>query len=155
MTTEPDGEPPGFLLGTEGDDYLRIVVRRRLYPGADDYWDGNWVAAEVSVRAGAFQGAFEASLRTTDFESFRRKLGALYEKLSGEAVFETMERWVDVRVVGDGRGHFEARCGLRDDASFGNRLTFSLAFDQTQVPAVLGRLDEIVRRFPVRARPAP
>lgn len=153
MSSEPDGEPPGFFLGVADDDYLRVVVRRWLYPEADDYWDGNWVAAEVAARAGAFQGVFEASLRTTDFESFRRKLGALYETLSGEAVFETMERWVDVRIVGDGRGHFEACCGLRDDASFGSRLSFSLAFDQTQVPAMLENLDEIVRRFPVRARP--
>jgi hypothetical protein len=55
-------------------------------------------------------------------------------------------------VTGDGRGHFTARCELRDQPGIGNKLIIELAFDQTDVPAMLRDLDELLRRFPVRGK---
>jgi len=35
----------------------------------------------------------------------------------------------------------------------GNTLGFELAFDRTQLPAMLHDLDEVMRQFPVRGSP--
>jgi hypothetical protein len=61
-----------------------------------------------------------------------------------------MEEWLVIHVEGDGRGHFTAKCEARDTPGRGNKLTFELAFDQTELPSMLRELDELTTRFPVR-----
>lgn len=126
---------------------------RRNYPEVSDYWDGNWLGSSIDVHVGGFRGHVDADLRAEEFASFRDALRRLTEDLSGTATFETMEHWLTIRVSGDGRGHFEALCELRDDPGMGNQLRFTLAFDQTYLPAMLHELDAIVAAFPVVGRP--
>jgi hypothetical protein len=142
-----------LVLGSADGEHVIIEPRRRNYPDCSDYWDGNWIGCTIDVRAGGFRGSVNADLRTEEFVSFRDALRDLYDRLAGEAMFETMEHWLTIKIVGDGRGHFEAKCELRDDPGMGNRLEFALAFDQTDLPPVLRDLDAIVAAFPVVGRP--
>jgi len=103
-----------FMLGAENSDHLRVEVTGRAHSGAEDFWDGNWVNSRVSVRAGGFRGLFVASLRTTDFAEFHRELTALHRTRSGEATFATMEEWLSLQLVRDGRGHVEVRGTARE-----------------------------------------
>ena len=146
--------PEGRLHFASGRDYLHIEPTRRAYAEAADYWDGNWIYADVAVRAGAFQGAYEALLRADEFHDFRHQLAVLYEALSGVARFEAMENWVRVHIAGDGRGHFLARCTLRDNLGMGNELNFGLEFDQTAIPKMLQDLDRLLHAFPVKGSSA-
>jgi hypothetical protein len=108
----------------------------------------------LGCNTGGFRGAFRASLRTDEFVRFREQLGLLYENLDGRAEFQSMERWLSIRVSGDGRGHFEADCEARDDPSFGNALRFTLHFDQTELPVILRGLAALEEAFPVKGSPA-
>jgi hypothetical protein len=55
-----------------------------------------------------------------------------------------------VRVVGDGKGHYEAVCEMLDAPGSGNRLYFTLGFESDPtVIALLDTLDRIVAAFPV------
>jgi hypothetical protein len=141
---------PRLLLGSLASTYLLVEPMRYAYVDAKDYWDGNWVRADVRIVVGAFRGQYEALLRADEFADFREQLGRLHETLKGEASFQSMEDWLRVHVAGDGRGHFTADCVSRDRPGTGSRLSFQLEFDQTQVPAMLRDLDELLRRFPVR-----
>jgi hypothetical protein len=67
-------------------------------------------------------------------------------------MFSSMEHWLTVKVVGDGRGRFTADCELRDPWE-GTRLTFSLVFDQTELPSALRDMANVLRTFPVVGRP--
>jgi len=140
---------PRLLIGSLGSEYLLVQPTRLEFPDTDDYWDGNWVYADVAVVVGAFRGSYEAVLRTDEFARFRDDLQVLHNSLKGGATFETMERWLAIHIEGDGRGHFTAKCEARDQPGMGNQLTFELAFDQTELPAVLRDLDELKRAFPV------
>lgn len=154
MVGSPEPEEAGrFVLGAEASEHLTIHALRRSYPECDDYWDGNWIVCAVDVRVGGFRGHVDASIRAEELAALRDGLRRLHEHLTGEAKFETMEQWLSICVVGDGRGHFEARCELRDDPGVGNRLMFTLAFDQTFLPAMLRELDAIVHAFPAVGRP--
>jgi hypothetical protein len=144
---------PQLLLGSLGSDFLLVEPGRYERPEADDFWDGNWVRANVTVVAGAFRGSYAADLRADEFEQFHRELAELYRALIGEARYKALEPWLDIRVVGDGLGHLKATCELRDDSSFGARLWFELTFDQTELKLRLADLAELVRLFPVRGRP--
>ena len=64
-----------------------------------------------------------------------------------------MEKQLRVSITGDSLGHFTAECEAVDQAGIGNRLSFSLSFDQTEIPAILKGLDAIVREYPVIGNP--
>jgi hypothetical protein len=133
----------------------RIVVRPlvRAHGDATDYWDGNWVNAEVAVRAGGFRGEYVACLRTEEFRSFRQDLERLYRDLPGRGAFRSMEEWLTVEVSGDGRGHFTGTARFRDRAGDGNLLECVLEFDQSDVPAMVQQLSAIESAFPVIGDP--
>ncbi|HYQ42553.1 MAG TPA: hypothetical protein VER11_11315 [Polyangiaceae bacterium] len=109
--------------------------------------------ATIQIRAGAFRGEYEALLRTDELASFRDQLATLHAALNGSATFETMEQWLRVDIQGDKRGHFLAKCEARDQPGVGNTLRFELTFDQTELPALLAALEEVVRAFPVKESP--
>lgn len=127
----------------------------RAHPGAIDYWDGNWLLTEISVRVGAFRGTIRADLRTEELASFRSQLSAVYASLSGEARLVSMEEWIDLRVTGDGLGHFDVEATVRDQAGGGNALQFGLELDQTHIPEMLASLDRIALAFPVLGEASP
>lgn len=144
---------PRLLIGSLASKYLLVQPTRLAFPHTDDYWDGNWVYADVAVVVGGFRGSYEAMLRTEEFARFRDDLQVLKDKLKGAAAFETMEHWLAINVEGDSRGYFTANCEARDQPGMGNQLTFELAFDQTDLPALLRDIDELTRAFPVRGKP--
>lgn len=142
-----------MVIGLAEGEHLTLEPIRRNHPACTDFWDGNWVACAIDVKVGGFRGHVDADLRAEEFMTFRDGLQRLYDQLAGEAVFKTMEHWLTILVRGDGRGHFEAQCELRDDPGMGNRLVFSLAFDQTELLPILRSLDAVLRAFPVIGRP--
>jgi hypothetical protein len=126
-----------------------VIIGGRECPEATDYSDGNWLSASVDVAAGSFRGAYDASLRAEELARFRDQLRPLYRALAGRATFETTECCLGIQVEGDGKGHFHAKCFAVDVPGTGNRLTFTLDFDQTELPYVLRELDTICDAFPV------
>ena len=146
---------PFFILGAERGDHVRVEVTGRAHPEASDFWDGNWVNTRISARAGGFRGGASAFLRTTDFADFREQLHTLHQRLTGEAVFETLEGWLAIRVVGDGRGHMDTRVTLTDEPGVGNKLLFAVPdLDQTHIFDTIAHLCEIEEMYPTIGAPA-
>ena len=128
------------VIGAGGNS--RIVIRPLLRG------DEHWIESDVTVRAGAFRGEFRASLRPEEFVAFRADLERLHRELQGLGRFDSMEGWVAIEIRGDGRGHFEGSCQLRDRAGDGNLLKCEIEFDQTDIPAMLKQLADIRTAFP-------
>lgn len=150
----PVTEPPGFRVEAENRDHLQVWVFARSHPNRDDFWDGNWLDTRVTLSAGRFKGDFRAFLRGEELVRFRAAVGLLYTSLgtaipSKVAEFATLEGQLSIRIVGDGLGHFTAACVALDEPGVGNRLTFTLTFDQTYLPALLRGLDVVIATFPV------
>jgi hypothetical protein len=137
----------------EGGEFLTINVLGRSHYPAADYWDGNWVTASVEVQAGGFRGSVGGHLRAEELVAFHDQLARLQESLRGTAEFATMEGWLSIRVEGDGRGHMECRCVIRDEPGIGNTLDCTLATDQTCTRATVAELAAAVQAFPVVGRP--
>jgi hypothetical protein len=134
---------------TEAGDFLAITLFGRSHPGASDYWDGNWLRAGIEVAAGGLRGSVGGDLRTDELVRFHDRLARLQESLRGTVEFETMEQWLSIRVTGDGRGHMEWRCVIRDQPGIGNTLDCTLATDQTFTQATVAELAATMREFPV------
>jgi hypothetical protein len=129
-----------------------LTVHGRSHPDATDFWDGNWLDCTAEVTAGAFHGRLDRSLRAGELDRFRGQLARLHETLTGEAVLETMEHWLMIRVAGDGRGHLEASCRLCDGPALGNVLECRLSFDQTFLPTVVRQLETAMQTHPIVGR---
>jgi hypothetical protein len=136
-------------IGGEVAEFLSLAIHGRQRPESADYWDGNWLTCDVEVAAGAFRGAFGRTIRKEDLERFRHQLVRLYAELSGTAALEVLEGWIALDLVGDGRGHLEAKGQLCDDPVYGNSLEFRLKLDQTYLPALIRQLNEACRAYPV------
>ena len=134
-------------------DFLEFTVHGRLHPHATDFWDGNWLDCTAEVTAGAFRGSLKRPLRIDEIGRFHDGVAELYDRLTGEAVLDTMEHWLNLRLIGDGSGHIEARGQLCDDPAGGNVLEFRLFFDQTFLPPLMRQLRSAINTFPVIGAP--
>ena len=139
-------------FGCAEAEYLTLTVHGRSRPQDTDYWDGNFLWCTAEVAAGAFRGSVSNLLRNEDLLRFLPQLEALYQRLDGEALFDTLDGWMDVQVVGVGRGQIEVRGHLLDDPVGGNQLEFRLALDQTFLPPMIAQVRVALEVFPVVGR---
>lgn len=137
----------------EGGEFLTITIIGRSYPGSTDYWNGNWLQASIEVSAGGFRGEVACDLRADELAAFAEQMACLQESFRGEAAFDTLEGWLSLRVIGDGRGHMEFRCVVRDQPGVGNRLECVFNTDQTFTRSTVAELAAVVQAFPVVDRP--
>jgi hypothetical protein len=93
------------MLGPSGGDHVALRVQRRKHAEATDYWDGNWVDAEVSILIRPWRGEYDASLRAEEFVTFRQGLQRIHDVGTGEATFSTMEPWLELKLQLDPLGH--------------------------------------------------
>ncbi len=136
-------------FGGEEAEYLAVTIHGRNIPAATDYWDGNFLRCTAEVSAGAFRGSVSNLLRNEDLARFLARVEDLYQRLEGEALFDTLDGWLDLRLIGDGQGHIEVRAVLCDDPVHGNTLEFQLHFDQSFLPALMEQLRTALEQFPV------
>jgi hypothetical protein len=134
-----------------GPDYLKLQVLGRVKPDAQDYWDANWLRCIAEASAGTFHGRIDWQLRNEDLVRFLHRLERL-DSRAGEALLDTGDGWLDVRVIRDQLGHIEARCQLVDNPAGGNTLEFRLRLDEAAHAAIISQLRKVIERFPVVGR---
>jgi hypothetical protein len=120
-----------------------------LVSESDNDWDRNWIRTKITLKSGGFSGQYEADIMTIDFEKFKQDLRLIYDNLNGSLVFEDLEDAIQLKIQGDGIGHFETKVTGRD-GNYDRSLTFKMSFDQTQIKMLINQLDEITKRFPIQ-----
>ena len=138
-----------LLIGDADGHHILFTLLGRKHPGLFDYWDGNWIACEVTVAAGGFRAAFRADLRAEEFQGFRDQADALLQSVEGVASFSTMEGQIALTIRGDVRGQVSVSGEARDRPGSDNLLQFAFELDQTYVKEISRMLDAIVSAFPV------
>jgi hypothetical protein len=130
---------------------LLIKIFGRTYPSCDDYWDGNWLSSDIHISSGAFTGHItnDVYLRTNEFESFLTQIEPLCESLKGTAEYASLEQQIELRIRGDGSGRFTAEGFVIDKHCEGNKLNFSIHFDQSNLPQTISNLKELLEKYPV------
>ena len=140
-----------FSFGQSKRECIEIdVLRYEENQPVGEYYDDNWLTVEISVHAGGFHGKAWAAVITSELIKFASELSPLFETLGGSAKFETMEEQLSLQLVGDGKGHIELRGEVADRAGDGNRLSFTLQFDQSQLGISIRQLEKVTLQFPVR-----
>jgi hypothetical protein len=137
------------VIGDSGGKNVTIRANSRAHGDCGDFWDGNWIEAEVSIDMGASSSNFLATFRAEEFAAFFASTRALHNSLKGESVFETMEGQLSLKLVGDGRGHIRVVGESVDQVGIGNRLSFGFEIDQTYLKRILSDLGSLVEAFPI------
>jgi hypothetical protein len=141
---------PHVLIGLPRGDHVGIHFLRRLYPWANDYWDANWLEAEIEVSLGRFRAKIDANLRSNEIAAFRKSLEHLKDSLSGEALLESIEEWITVRVVVVHVGQLRVTGAVADAAGGRNGRAFSIDdLDESHLLPILDSLRNIETKFPV------
>jgi hypothetical protein len=139
-----------FSFGQAEQERIEVDVLGYERAATGEYWDDNWLSVLITVRAGGFRGKADAAIQTSELVKFTSELEPLYESLNGSAEFETMEEQLSMKLVGDGKGHIEFQGELVDQAGVGNRLHFTLHFDQSQLGSSIRELKRVLAQYPVR-----
>ncbi len=140
-----------FSFGHSEQERIEVDVIGYERSPVGEYHDDNWLTAKIRVRAGGFRGNVDASIITAELVDFLSQLRPLHDTLRGTAEFSTMEDQLKLRLTGDGKGHIELTGEIADQPGIGNKLTFQLRFDQTQLGAAVRELQLVTSAFPVRA----
>ncbi len=140
-----------FTFGHAEQERIEVDVHGYERAAVGEYWDDNWLVVDMRIQAGGFRGKASATIITSELTQFLSELRPLFEMLSGVAEFATLENQLSLRLVGDGKGHIELQGEISDQAGVGNRLHFTLQFDQSQLGASIRELERVTSEFPVRA----
>jgi hypothetical protein len=137
-------------FGGEKHERLEITVLGYERAASGCFHDDNWLSVEVAIRCGVFHGKFPAAFLTEELEAFHGQLVSLYQTLTGKAEFRTLEGQLDLTATGDGLGHIKISGKARDQAGTGNRFSFEIGIDQTQLQTSVQSLAAVLAAYPVR-----
>lgn len=139
-----------FSFGQSQYERIEVEVLHYERERAGEYFDDNWLTVLIFVQAGGFTGKIRAAILTGELTILLKQLRALHTTLAGTAEFTTMEEQLHLLFSGDGKGHIELEGSLADQPGIGNRLHFSLQFDQSQLGTSICELEKVALGFPVR-----
>jgi hypothetical protein len=140
-----------FSFGQSEQERIEVDVLCYERAPIGEYHDANWLTSQIQVCAGGFRGKADAAIVTEELEAFLTQLRPLYNTLLGTAQFSTMEGQLLLRLIGDGKGHIELTGEVAGRPGIGNRLNFTLQFDQSQLGASIRDLEKVTSEFPVRS----
>lgn len=127
---------PVLLVGVADGDHLRLRTTHAGAPG--------WVEVEAQARAGGFSARLEGALAPEDLAAFRGAVAALGASPKARAALVAPDGFFSLRLLGDGFGHFDARCELRDLSAIGSRLELTVAVNERDLPALVAGLDALL-----------
>jgi hypothetical protein len=139
-----------FSFGQLEHERIEVEVLRYERAPVGEFFDDNWLTVQVRVSVGRFRSTVDAAFLTGEFVAFLTQLRPLYESLSGTAEFATLEEQLQLRLTGDGKGHIELVGEVADQPGIGNRLHFTLQFDQSQLGVSIHELERVIAEFPIR-----
>lgn len=145
MTTQDDI----YFEISDSGNIVKLEPKQLVRQGSELDWDNNWIITTITVKGGKFSGQYEAEFMTIDFEKFKQELSLLYNNLNGSATFNGLEEQLELKIKGDGIGHFEMIVTACDQTGYGGKLKFTMSFDQTSIKELVSQLERITKNFPI------
>lgn len=99
-----------------------------------------WLTGSVTVSVGPWSGTSKVSFYAGELNRFAADIDRLYRSLTGTAELKPMEPYLELTLMGDGKGHIVAEGKVRDGFVNQTYLAFEFALDQTQLPEIAAAL---------------
>ena len=129
---------------------LAIWIHGRQFPGAKDYWDGNWLRATVRCNdVGSSVSAHGAIIHLGEVAQWLGEIEKLHQNLEGKATLACVEPNLHVDLRPKGLGHISVVIDITP-----NQITQSHQFrdevDQTMLPPLISPCREVLQKYPLR-----
>ena len=97
----------------------------------------------IAIKVDRFSGDIAADFESGDFVKLQSDLTKLFETLSGAATLSHRDEQFLLYFLGDGLGHITVSGTAFAHPTYGNKLDFELAIDQSYLPALISQLQSI------------
>ena len=127
--------------------FVKASIIGRSYPNSNDYWDGNWLKAEIEANTYDFKGKFRTNLRTDDFQQFYQNLLKIQKNETNQIEFTTMEEGLHLIGKLDITGNINWNVAAKSE--FGNKLLFNIETDNAYIVSIIKDVVKILNEYPV------
>lgn len=133
------------LLGDNGA-FIEINIVARENPYSDDYWDGNWLKANIEISVAGFSADYSSNLRVDELQSFYDSLTNMVDLHTYKAELITMEQGLNLFCNANSRGQVVC-CGKAKHKR--NQLDFEFDTDIPTIQAWLNGIAVVLRQYPL------
>lgn len=140
------------LLG-EDNEKVVLEVLSRSHPNSVDFWDGNWIDANIHVDIPGYTVRFVANLRTEELQAFVDELKIMDNKLKGKAILYNMEEYIQLEGEINHFGQLKWKGETCFPVGDGAVLNFRFTSDQSYLKGIIKELQAILTVFPVIGKP--
>jgi|LauGreDrversion4_2_1035121.scaffolds.fasta_scaffold14863_4 hypothetical protein len=134
-----------ILKGVAGK--LEITILKRSNSDTDDYWDGNWLEAEIKIVLPGIKILYGTNLRVDDLQRFYENVIALKYNRSKEAEFTTMEEGIYLHLDFEPNG--AVRCKGKANSESGNSLDFKIQTELALLDVFIDELRIALESYPL------
>jgi hypothetical protein len=132
-------------LGPSVGEKISFILTSKPADKESEGYD--WIQAYVEISVGGFHGKADLTLTLTDIKKFKEEIDIVYDELVGVAELDTIEDQIKIKMEGDGLGHIKLTGYLKDNVSFGNKLSFEINFDQTFLRGSISGLNTVLKQI--------
>lgn len=140
-----------MLIKGQNAECLEIKILRRENSKSTDYWDGNWLNAEVKIETSHFKAHYGTNFRAEDFQRFYDDIIRLKNHDVNEVVFTTMEEGLHLNLELQKNGSL--LCSGKTNNLSENSLEFQFTIDNMALNYLVDQLREILKEYPVIGSP--
>lgn len=127
---------------------MRIDIIGRSNPDSLDYWDGNWLEAEIRIETSGAKIAYGTNLRADDFQRFYGDLVKWKKELTKNVEFKTMEEGLYFKAITDSMGNIEWK-GTAKLQPGTNDQSFLFETDDVSIDSIMIQVKIILDQYPV------
>jgi hypothetical protein len=124
-------------IGNNGSEHILLSFND------DDLKRDGWLEIPVAIKVDGFFGEITACFENDDFIKFESDLEQLNLSLAGSVILRPREEQLVLQFEGDRLGHIKVSGTAFSYATYGNKLTFSFAIDQSYLSGLIAQLKVI------------
>ena len=127
-----------FSFGESEHERIEVDVLGYERRAVCEYHDDNWLKVQIRVGVGGLPRYRRCRrFSQTNWRPFSASCVRSSRAFGARRGFTTLEGQLHLRLAGDGKGHVELVGDVADQPGIGNRLHFTLEFDQSQLGAAI------------------
>ena len=136
------------IIGDDGVVIIQVFGYERST--FENTSDANWLSCRINIDIPPFLGRYDASFTTQDFYTFGKELTALSAHLHGQAVFETDEGALRLRLKMHARGALVIEGEAVAMTTARSTLKFTIHADQSYLGELRRAVAAVSTEFPTR-----
>ena len=132
------------IKGESGN--VNLIVTERIRSDSDDFYDANWLKADIVVSVLGFKANYNTEIRVDELQRFYNCLKEVKAFESNQAELVTMEEGIFLKLVVSKLGQITC---FGKAQHLGNALEFKIDTDFANIDLLVQEIEAILNKFPL------